>query len=119
MLKDITKIKITGSIFDSQTELDFFNPYDGTKEKVVKACLLYGRNGTGKSTIAKAFRKLSGELITSLSNATVYDKINQSAALSAEEKEHIFIFDEEYVDKNVRLQQDHLDTIVMLGEAAD
>lgn len=57
MLKDITKIKITGSIFDSQTELDFFNPYEGNKEKSVKASLLYGRNGTGKSTIAKAFRK--------------------------------------------------------------
>lgn len=119
MIRDITKVKITGAIYDSETELEFFNPSEGNKEKVVKGCLLYGRNGTGKSTIAKAFRKLSGETVVSVSSATVYDKNDQPVHLSTEEKERIFVFDEDYVDKNVRLQNDHLDTIVMLGEAAD
>lgn len=119
MIKDVTKIKIKGAIFDTETQLDFFNPNDGNKEKTIKGSLIYGRNGTGKSTIAKAFRKLSGEQLASVSNVFAYNKNDQPVPLLTEEKTKIFVFDEDYVDKNVRLQQDHLDTIVMLGEAAD
>ena len=39
--------------------------------------------------------------------------------MTESEKKKIFIFDEDYVDKNVKLQEDHLDTIVMLGKQAD
>lgn len=119
MLKDITKLKILGAIFDSPTLFDFFNPQEGNKEKTIKGALLYGRNGTGKSTIAKAFRKLSGESIATIFGADAYDDADQQVILTEEEKRCIFIFDEDYVDRNIRLQQDHLDTIVMLGEAAD
>ena len=58
MLKDVSKIKIEGGIYTNPTELNFFNPVDGNKEKIVKGCVIYGRNGSGKSTIAKAFRKI-------------------------------------------------------------
>lgn len=39
--------------------------------------------------------------------------------MTEEEKRQIYVFDEEYVDRNVKLHEDHLDTIVMLGEQAD
>lgn len=119
MLKDISKIKISGAVFDSLTLFDFFNPHDGNKAKTVKATLLYGRNGTGKSTIAKAFRKLEGEDIPTITSAVFCDDSDQPVILEEEEKKQIFVFDEDYVDKNVRLQQDHLDTIVMIGPVAD
>lgn len=119
MLKDITKIKLLGANFDSLTLLGFFDPHDGDKVKTIKGALLYGRNGTGKSTIAKAFRKLAGETVPAITCAAFYDDADQPVILTEEEKKHIFIFDEDYVDKNVRLQRDHLETIVMLGQAAD
>lgn len=119
MLKDITKIEIEGAIFDTLTLFDFFNPHEGNKEKTIKGTLLYGRNGTGKSTIAKSFRKLTGEAVSTITDVVAYDDANQTITLAEEEKKHIFVFDEDYIDKNVRLQQDHLDTIVMLGQAAD
>ena len=119
MLSDITKIKISGAIFNTETTLDLFNPYDGDKLKTTKGTLLYGRNGTGKSTIAKAFRKLAGEFVPTISSTTVCNDSDQPLNLSEEEKKRIFVFDEEYVDKNVRLQQNHLETIVMLGPTVD
>ena len=119
MLNDITAIKILGANFETETTLDFFNPYDGNKVKTVKGALLYGRNGTGKSTIARAFRKLTGEDIPVMAGAEFYGDAGQRVVLSEEERKYIFVFDEDYVDKNVRLQQDHLETIVMLGQAAD
>lgn len=119
MLKDITTIKFSGANFDGLTQFDFFNPHDGNKIKTIKGALLYGRNGTGKSTIARAFRKIAGKTVSVINNATIYDDQGQHIELSEDEKKHIFIFDEDYVDKNVRLQQDHLETIVMLGQAAN
>lgn len=119
MLKDVTKIKMSGANFDSPTLFDFFNPHDGDKIKNIKGSLLYGRNGTGKSTIARAFRKLAGETVPVITSAAFYDDTDQPINLTEEQKKHIFIFDEDYVDKNVRLHQDHLETIVMLGQAAD
>ena len=77
MLKDITKVKIAGAMFSASTSLEFFNPYDGDKQKTVKGALLYGRNGTGKSTIAKVFRKLGGEIVPGITGAIVCDDANQ------------------------------------------
>ena len=64
MLNDITTIKLKGANFAAPTDLTLFDPIEGNKTKTVKAAVLYGRNGSGKSTIAKAFRKLSGESIS-------------------------------------------------------
>lgn len=119
MLKDITKVKLSGAMFSTVTSFEFFNPHDGDKLKTIKGALLYGRNGTGKSTIAKAFRKLGGEIVPAVTGVVVCDDANQIVSLSEEEKKQIFVFDEDFVDKNVKLKQDHLETIVMLGQAAD
>lgn len=60
-----------------------------------------------------------GESVPTIISSVICDDTDQPITLTEEEKKHIFVFDEDYVDKNVRLQQDHLDTIIMLGQAAD
>ncbi len=119
MLKDITSLIMSGANFSSLTQFDLFNPCVGNKIKTIKGTLLYGRNGTGKSTIAKAIRSLAGERVPSIIEATFFDNNNRPISLTDEERKRVFIFDEDYVYKNVKLQQDHLETIIMLGEAAD
>ena len=54
MLKDISGIKLQGANFGVLTELPVFDCSDG---KMTKASLVYGRNGSGKSTIARALKK--------------------------------------------------------------
>ena len=58
MLKDIVGVKFIGGNFASLNELRLLDPTDGNKVKLVKGSILYGRNGSGKSTIAKAVKKL-------------------------------------------------------------
>lgn len=71
--------------------------------------ILYGRNGSGKSTIADAFRK--------------YKEGNDcclklDANLTSEERKNIFIFDEQFIRKNLDVSDsDGLGAIVTIGEA--
>ena len=119
MLKDITTIKLQGANFTSPTNLSVFDPTDGNKVKTVKGTVLYGKNGSGKSTIARAFRVISGETISEISLANAMDASGSLITLGEDEKKNIFVFDEDYVNTQVKLKEDHLDTIVMLGAAVD
>lgn len=121
MLHDIVSLQLQGANFDELTELSLF--YDKSKPKSQISCckgaLLYGRNGAGKSTIARCFRKIVGENPTGIVHATLYNAEGRELSLTDDDKKHIFVFDEDYIDKNIKLQEDHLNTIVLLGEAAD
>lgn len=119
MLKEISSIKISGANFKQPSVLNLFSPIEGNKVKTIKGTLLYGKNGSGKSTIARGFRKIAGETLPVIGQALTLDKDGCSINLSEDEKNHIFVFDEEYVDKNVKLHEEHLDTIVILGERVD
>ena len=111
--------------FASLTKFVLFDPKDGKDKqgkdlfKTIKGALIYGRNGTGKSTIAKAFRKAKGEELPTIKQVSFLDKDGSPITLSEEDKDHIFIFDEDFVNEKVKLKEDHLDTIIMLGQAAD
>lgn len=114
MLKDIRTVKIRGANFQEPTELSLF--CEGNSP--AKGVLLYGRNGSGKSTIARAFRKIKGNQVTNIQTASVLNNQGSTITLSEEEKAHIFVFDEDFVNINVRVQEDGLGSIVMLGEQA-
>ena len=119
MLKDISTIKVQGANFASLTSFALFEPRDDKDCKTVKGALLYGRNGTGKSTIARAFRKAKEEVQPVIKQVSFADKDGNPITLSDDEKKQIFVFDEDFVNEKVKLKDDHLDTIIMLGQAAD
>lgn len=109
MFEQINQVTIEGGYFEHSVPLKLF-------EK--RFNVLYGRNGSGKTSISRAiaeFRKLDAE-IEGERKFTV--SFNQP--LSDEDKKHIFVFNEDYVNKKVRLEDaEGLGTIVMLGDAAD
>lgn len=119
MLKDLTGIRFRGANFDTLTDVLFLDTHEGNKTKKVKGALLYGRNGAGKSTLAKAVKKAKGDDQDTILQASFVDDNNNSLILSETEKAHIFVFDEEYVDKNVKFRESGLDTIIMLGQQAE
>lgn len=114
MLKDITTIELCGAGFGMPQRLSLL-AQNGTP---VKASLVYGRNGSGKSTIARSFKKLKGEAIPSIQSVSTFDIHSVPVTLSEDDQKHIFIFDEDFINENVRVQEDGLGSIVMLGEQA-
>lgn len=111
MLKEVTGIEIEGANFESETSLQIF-----AKEKEHAFSVIYGKNGAGKSTISRAFSYLKGTGKTSIKKATFIDKDDMEVSVLEQEKKQIYIFNEDYIDKNIRLREDGLDTIVVLGE---
>ena len=75
--------------------------------------IVFGTNGSGKSTIADAFRQyaLGDNTTLQLPGADIDD----------EGRKHIFVFDEQFVRKNLEMSQNTkgLGTIVTIGEAVD
>ena len=63
MLEKIKGLKIKGANFTYLTDINLFK---GQNDKIEKATLVYGRNGSGKSTISNAFKKLIGENILNI-----------------------------------------------------
>lgn len=110
MFEDIKTITITGGYFEQPTTLKLFN------EKQYMS-IIYGRNGSGKTTIAKAVRQLVGkdnEYPTE--DGYVSYTVSTDAVISDDKKASVFIFDEEFVRENVRMKGNGLETIVMMGE---
>ena len=116
MLRDISSINLEGANFSIPTNLKIL---ETTQNKYTKVSLIYGRNGAGKSTLAKAFRNISGEDVPSIINAALLDDQGNQVVLTEEEKKNVFVFDEDFVDSNIRIEGDGLGSIVMLGEQAD
>lgn len=115
MLEQIKGIKLKGANFVNQTELNLFK---SSNDKVAKLALVYGRNGSGKSTISNAFKKVKGEDILNIETATLYDDSHEISIGESGDKA-IFVFNEEFVNDKVKIQEEGLGSIIMLGKKAD
>ena len=116
MLEQIKGIKIKGANFANQTELNLFN---SPEDKVAKVALVYGRNGSGKSTISNAFKKVQGEDILNIETASLYDNDSREILINDSGDKVIFVFNEDFVNDKVKIQEEGLGSIIMLGEKAD
>lgn len=117
MIKDIMGIRIQGANFETSKDLQFFINGKRAIDKTFRVSLLYGKNGAGKTTISKAFRKTSGTDESNILIADPIDSNGHTVPLTEDEKKHILVFNEDFVDSQVRFQQDGLDTVIVLGPA--
>lgn len=107
MFESFKKIKITGGCFENETELELF------KKDTVS--VVYGRNGSGKTTIAHCV----GELVKPDEEKSTEYIVSSDVAISENKKQAVFIFDEDFVSKQVKVSREGINTIVMLGEQVE
>lgn len=107
MFENFKKIKVTGGCFENETELELFKKY--------AVSVIYGRNGSGKTTIAHSI----GELVKPNEEKTTEYSVTSEAAIPEDKKQSVFIFDEDFVRNQVRVEKDGINTIVMLGEQVE
>lgn len=107
MFENFKKIIVKGGCFENETELELFKKY--------AVSVIYGRNGSGKTTIAHSI----GELLKPNEEKTTEYSVTSEAAIPEEKKQSVFIFDEDFVRNQVRVEKDGINTIVMLGEQVE
>ena len=107
MFESFKKLSIQGGCFDSVTELELFK-----KDPV---SIIYGRNGSGKTTIAYSI----GELTKPIGERNSDFIISSDTPISEDKKDCVFIFNEDFVREQVRVEKDGINTIVMLGEQVE
>lgn len=113
MFSNFCGIKIQGKCFQGEVKLKFF------EKEYHRFCLIYGKNGSGKSTISQAFDtvKQNNQLLIV---SQIIDKSGAVVDLTNEDqKKNIFVFNEEYVNSKVKIKDNGLDAIVLLGDAAN
>ena len=98
-------VKLKGAFFTEETGLDLFKDND-------RIAILYGKNGSGKSTISKAFCKAKGDPVDDINQVEVYDQ-EEAKFLDTQ---CIHVFNEDYINTCVKIRQDGLNAIVLLGE---
>ena len=104
MFKSITSISIEGGCYQNPTLL----------ENILSQRLniVYGKNGSGKSSLAKAIYDYAN-------NSESVFKLKFEAAADDNLKSRIFVYGEDFVLKNVKLASEGLEQIVMIGEQVD
>lgn len=118
MFENFKRLKISGGYFDEETELQLFNEDS--------LSILYGRNGSGKSTIARCLRQLceSEEERIKREENVAQDKetnyiVSSDVPITDGYKPNVFVFDEDFVQNNVKVKDDGLNAIIMLGEQVE
>lgn len=118
MFENFKKITIKGGFFDEETTLD---PFKGEPLSIV-----YGRNGSGKTTIARCVKQLTESeeekenrlLKIANEHETAYE-VSSEGTIPDENKKQVFVFDEDFLRDQVRVERDGLNEIVMLGEQVE
>lgn len=118
MREDIKGLKFCGGKFTAETTLQIWGNNTQANKKTPCA-LLYGRNGSGKSTIARGFRKVGGQKEETINNAVLCDENGNEIQLTEANKSNIFVFDQDFIDNNIRIEENGLNTIVMLGNQVE
>ena len=86
ILENISSLRIKGGIFEVETDLPLFEK----DKQVPRFSLLYGKNGTGKSTISRAFRKLAGIYEKQIDLVDIIDEENNAIPVTKEIKDAIY-----------------------------
>lgn len=115
MIEEIEGITIKGRCFREETKINLFAANDGKQRPndCKRVSLVYGRNGSGKSTIASGLDSLAQGKRESGILCTLNLKDNKQCDEGLSNK--IFVFSESFIDQNVKLKADGLGTIVQLG----
>lgn len=114
-IENLTGIQISSDFFNNKPEFKFFPP-NKKQGKTNRVALIYGKNGSGKSTISQGFY----EYINSINPKNVDLSLltgDSYLKISSDNKPNkIFVFNEDYIDKNIKIKTGGLDTIILLGK---
>ena len=108
MIEELKGIRIKGRCFKNDSLLKF---YKNSNDRI---CIVFGKNGSGKSTVSEGIDSITKDNSNSDLSVSFIDSSDN--ILPYENESGIYVFNEKYVDENVKIDDDGLGTIVLLGD---
>ena len=105
---------------DNSTKFQLFNKEvneRNRKEFIDRIALVYGRNGSGKSTISRGFSSITND--DSDIKVKLYNSDSRDLLSISEEETNVYVFNEDYIDKKVRVDDSGMESVILLGEQVD
>jgi len=126
MLEEIKGIKIDSSIFDTPKNYNFFEDKSGDKNHgKTNFAIVYGENGSGKSTISRAVKRITAGTIDENSNITNVVLIDSEGHdIKNEElssyllKDNIFVYNELFID-DIKFEEKGLELLIEISEVQE
>lgn len=117
VIADIHGLKIGDGGYLANTSFELFK---STTSKDLRVTFVYGKNGSGKSTIVNSIETAAMLHISEEGGAISFlDAQENVIPVEAPLIDSIFIFNERFIDWRIKLRRDNLDTIVLLGKQKD
>lgn len=122
----LSGIKVKGGFYKKEIIFNFFSKEikknaEGKTEKNVLLSCIYGKNGSGKSSISRAIKQyacgveeaenLSNKFSVSFLDINGFDISNVQDICK-----NTYVFNEDYIEENVRFNESGLETIVIFGK---
>lgn len=112
MFEKVNKVIINGKCFTEDTEVLLYEKPDD------RISIIYGKNGSGKSTLGEAIDFIHSPN-DNINKVSLIDFQGNEIALDESLKNNIFVFNEDFINRNISISDDGLSTIIMLGEQND
>ena len=111
MIGKINKVIIKGEFFSDPVSWNF-----KSNSHTERLFLIYGPNGSGKTTFSKSIYEYKNSIDGNMKNFEQVVFLDDNNGEIEINKNNIWSFNDEFIQKNVRLKKEGLDAIVMLGE---
>lgn len=113
-ISSIIGVQVRRGAFSEGTNVPLCNS-NGNNAGKHRALIAFGRNGSGKSTIAREIKDITE------GNGTgyFYDSCNQRVDLDDADRARIRVFNEDYIESKTRIGDDGLQAFAMLGEQVE
>ena len=114
-MEKIKEIKVSGRIYGAGGKLEIFIP-NNPDNPTTSWCTIYGKNGSGKTTLSKALWNYSHPDGVSLETDLPQVSFTPENSIPPE---NCYVFNEDFINKKVRFNQNNLGAIVSLGPQGD
>ena len=107
-MEKIEKLEVKNDPYFGSTSLKIF-------PNACNVSVVYGKNGSGKTSISNGIN----EYLSNNDNYSLLNTSDTNIALTDEIKNRTFVFNEDYIDKKVKLSGDSIGAIILFGDAGD
>lgn len=119
-MQEFTKITIEKDYLPyRKIELNWLKKENNPDTEILRSMIIFGRNGTGKSTISKSISSLI-DISKDITLFNEKNKVSNAINITDSDKETIFVYNEEFQSQNVTFtENEKFEAIVLIDDQKD